>query len=310
MIRLVAAIWLVLPSLVAAQTLAFPSNASMTRDASSQLESYAFPIAPWDGDGVPLQTIEGALTQQAWRIETSSLTALQMMRPLREQLRNDRFEIVFECADAACGGFDFRFAIDVLPPPEMQIALGDFRYLTAQRGGVDGKAMLSLLVSRTPQAGFVQVTRIAPTEAEPLVPMIAQETVRPPEASTDLATQLDAVGRAVLDDLSFETGSAQLSLGEFASLKALSAYMQANPSLRIMLVGHTDASGDLAPNIALSQRRAASVLERMVTDYGVARSQLAAEGAGFLVPLANNTSEEGRRVNRRVEAVLLLSPDQ
>ena len=308
--RFLNAILFLLPGLSWAQTLEFPSNASLTTEVFSPLDNYAFPTGEWADGVVPTQLTEGALTQQAWRIETTSLTTLQMMRPLREQLRNDRFQIVFECADATCGGFDFCFAVDVLPPPEMQVALDDFRFLTARKTGGSGADMVSLLVSRTAQAGYVQVTRVAPTEAQPLTPEAAVAMGQPLPSALGFIARLETTGRAVLSDLSFETGSAQLAVAEFGSLAALARYLQADNSRQIVLVGHTDASGELAPNIALSQRRAASVLERLVADYAIPRRQLTAEGVGFLVPLATNETLEGRRKNRRVEAVLRLQADQ
>ena len=81
--------------------------------------------------------------------------------------------------------------------------------------------------------------------------------------------------------------------------------MRDNPVARIALVGHTDAVGALDGNIALSKRRAASVLERMVSAHGVPRERMDAEGMGYLSPVAPNTTPEGREANRRVEVILL-----
>jgi len=69
-------------------------------------------------------------------------------------------------------------------------------------------------------------------------------------------------------------------------------------------VGHTDAEGSLDGNIALSRRRAASVLERLVTAYQVDRRQMEAQGMGYLAPIASNLTEEGREANRRVEVIV------
>ena len=74
--------------------------------------------------------------------------------------------------------------------------------------------------------------------------------------------------------------------------------------------GQADADGDLASNQALSERRARSVVERLVADYGASRAQLTADGVGYLVPIATNATPEGRTANRRVEAVVLQSGDQ
>ena len=107
-----------------------------------------------------------------------------------------------------------------------------------------------------------------------------------------------------LDDLSFATGSSDLSEGQYASLARLAAYLLANPDKTVALVGHTDSEGSIAGNIALSKRRAASVLERLVSVYDVPRRQMEAEGVGYLSPRASNLTAEGRVKNRRVEVIL------
>ena len=108
-----------------------------------------------------------------------------------------------------------------------------------------------------------------------------------------------------MSDLRFETGSSALGDGEYESLAALADYLKSDGTKRVALVGHTDAEGSLAANIAVSKRRATSVLERLVTSYGVAAAQLEAEGMGYLAPIASNQTDQGRTVNRRVEAILV-----
>ncbi|MEJ6405052.1 OmpA family protein [Yoonia sp. 2307UL14-13] len=295
-----------------AMTLNFPSNASLQREVTGDLDSYALPIGIWDKGVMPTEVVEGQMTRQAWRIGAQSLTTLQMLRPLREQLRNDRFRVIFECQTEACGGFDFRFGTKTLPPPEMQINLGDFRFLAARRIVEGGTEYVSLFVSKTAQAGFVQVTRVGPPEedAAPLVTTTAPALRG--GVTTDasgLVQKLEAVGHAVLDDLQFETGSSQLGEGPFASLDALADHLAATPDLTVALVGHTDASGSLDANIALSKRRAATVLERLVSEYGITRTRLAAEGMGYLAPIDSNATDEGRDANRRVEVIVTSIPD-
>ena len=124
------------------------------------------------------------------------------------------------------------------------------------------------------------------------------------QANGSLAQQLDVVGHAILHDLDFTIGSAELSDAAFASLAELAAYLAAYPDRSVALVGHTDSAGALDINIALSQRRARSVLDRLVTGHGVNRRQLAAEGMGYLAPIASNQTETGRDANRRVEVIV------
>jgi outer membrane protein OmpA-like peptidoglycan-associated protein len=75
----------------------------------------------------------------------------------------------------------------------------------------------------------------------------------------------------------------------------------------VVLVGHTDASGGLAANVALGAKRADAIRARLVAS-GVPTAQVSAEGAGYLAPRASNLTDEGRRLNRRVEVVLVPPP--
>lgn len=290
--------------------LRLPGNAVLTREVVTEIGHLDLPTGATVEGWLPSAPYEGQLTAQAWRIEAEFLTTLQILAPLRAQLVADGWEIVLDCATETCGGFDFRRAVEVLPPPEMFVNLGDFRWLSAVRG----EEAVALMVSRSEAAGFVQATRVGTAQdrgtlgaaADPVLSGVAREPVRTGlPAPGEFGATLEAEGRVVLSDLAFATGSAELAAGDFGSLAALAAYLADNPGRRVALVGHTDAQGALEANIALSRRRAGSVLERLAGQYGVARGQLEAEGMGYLAPVATNLSPEGREANRRVEVILL-----
>lgn len=282
-----------------------PGNADLQAEQSEPFTTHNLPTGPWADGTIPSRQIEGTLTRQAWRIEARGLTSLQIIRPLQAQLRDAGFDEIFACDTRDCGGFDFRFGIPVLAPPDMHVNLGDFRYLSATKTENGTDVSFDILVSQTVAAGFVQITRVGP--ATELATSAEAGPIRATMTNSDdttLALALQANGRAVLNDLVFETGSAQLSNGAFDALEELSIYLQDNPDLRVALVGHTDSEGSLSGNIALSKRRAGSVLERLVREYGVARSQVAAEGMGYLSPIASNLTPHGREANRRVEIIV------
>lgn len=303
MIRAILFSMLPLPAL--AVTLDMPANAALTAEETSAAESYALPIGPWSEGGLPTQTVTGAFTQQAWRIDASGLTTFQIIDPIAQQLKEAGFELLYTCEADICGGFDFRFATRVIPAPDMQVNFGDYRYLAAQRDGTAGPDVISVLASRSSLAGYMQITRVGSQPAEDLAqaeaPVLRAAT---PQLTGELAETLEAKGRFVLSDLTFETGSAQLGETSFDSLQGLADYLIANPDRVVALVGHTDSVGSLDGNIALSKRRAGSVLERLVTDYNVPRRQLDAQGMGYLAPLATNVTEDGRDANRRVEVII------
>lgn len=296
---------LIAPAAGAAPTLSLPPSAERTAGDQSAMGSYALPVGPWKDGRIETLRTEGEVTQTAWRIRDGSATTMGLLAALRDQLGREGFDVLFECDTDECGGFDFRFATPCLPEPEMHVDLGDFRFLSARRETAGAPDYVSLLVSRSSDSGYVQMTRVGAALAQPL-PIAAAE-FSPQEAAPSpdsLGDQLVARGKVVLDDLRFASGSAELGEGDYPSLGALANFLGANPDRTVALVGHTDAEGTLDANVAVSRKRAQSVMQRLVTAYGVNPAQLSADGVGFLSPLASNLTPEGRTRNRRVEAMI------
>lgn len=294
---------------VAALTLDLPASVVGEESRTELPGSYALPTAPFDGQIVPARQVEGALDQRAFQLAAPGMTTLAVLSPLRDQVLAAGYEVIFECDASACGGFDFRFGTDVMPEPDMHVDLGDFRFLSATRGD----EAVSILVSRSASSAYVQITRVTAanlpeTPVAAVVDLDEDERPRGVDDTTPRATEIEAAlntaGVAVLDDLVFASGAATLNAGDYASLAAVAAWLQANPDGTIALVGHTDASGSLAANTALSERRAEAVAEVLVETYGADESRIAAEGVGFLAPRATNQTEEGRQKNRRVEVIV------
>jgi len=303
------AFWVLGSGISAALTLEFPGPATPTANPVMARASYALPTAPWANGALPVEVIDGMVERAAWQIDAPKLSSLDLMQPLRTQLVAMGFEPIFECETMGCGGFDFRFATEVLPEPRMHVDIGDFRFLSAARTGTDGRDVVGLMVSRSASKGFVQLTRaVADTgpalfaatnkASAGLDPFVA------PVVETGAMSQLLTSGAVVLEGLDFGTGAADLTEGRYPSLAALAEWLQQNPDKTVALVGHTDASGGLDGNIVISKRRAASVRVRLIEVYAIPPTQIEAQGVGYLSPIASNLTEEGRQKNRRVEAIL------
>ena len=108
----------------------------------------------------------------------------------------------------------------------------------------------------------------------------------------------------VLKNIYFTSGSAELSPVSDAELKVLAAMFFANPDIRVRINGHTDDVGSDEDNIQLSVMRANSVMERLI-ELGVSAKSLSAKGFGESVPIGDNTTEAGRKSNRRIEFEIL-----
>lgn len=291
--------------------LTLPDGAVLTREIREDPGSYVAPVGPFADGVLPGTEIEGAILSQAWRVEAPGKTSLQILEPLREQIAAAGYEVVFECQGQSCGGFDFRFNIRVMSAPDLFVDLFDYRFLTARRAeGQTAPDYVTVLVSRPTHDGYIQIIRALPEGAGstgtigPGKPTVTKAKPSP-EPLDDVAEALMEQGHVILGDLEFESGSASLGTGPYATLESLAAFLRADGSRRVALVGHTDTVGGLDANIALSRRRATSVMERLAGEYGIPRAQLEAEGMGYLAPVAPNRTQEGREANRRVEAVLL-----
>ena len=293
---------LLLAAPAGASGLAPPPGAEGVSATETPLATHAVATAPFDGTAVPTETAEGRVTRKVWRIPATDLTTLQVLAPLRDELTAGDWSPLLDCDAVRCGGFDFRAAIDVLPAPEMFVSLTDYRYLSAARG--DARA--DIVASRSGDAIYVQVTTVGVEEAPPTPTGPVRVASDIPADGIDAA--LRETGRAVLPDLAFPTGASDLPPGDYPSLAALADILADRPGLTLALVGHTDATGGMAPNLALSQRRAESARRTMIDAYGADPARVEARGIAYLAPLRPNATPEDRARNRRVEAVVSSTP--
>ncbi|PKP44697.1 MAG: hypothetical protein CVT95_10855, partial [Bacteroidetes bacterium HGW-Bacteroidetes-12] len=106
-----------------------------------------------------------------------------------------------------------------------------------------------------------------------------------------------------LNNIFFEFGKATLKEESFPELDRLVKLLTDNPSITIEINGHTDDVGADADNLKLSQDRAAAVVTYL-TSKKIGGSRLSSNGFGETKPIADNKTEEGRQLNRRVEFVV------
>ena len=106
------------------------------------------------------------------------------------------------------------------------------------------------------------------------------------------------------ESVAFNSGSANLKEESFESLNQVVELLKSNPELRLKLSGYTDNSGNAQSNLALSKQRAAAVKAYLVSQ-DVAADRLEAEGYGIANPRADNSTAEGRALNRRVELSII-----
>jgi OmpA-OmpF porin, OOP family len=118
-----------------------------------------------------------------------------------------------------------------------------------------------------------------------------------------IASGLNSNGSVAVYGIYFDTAKSDLKPESEPALGEISKLMKGNQVLKVFVSGHTDMVGDPAANLKLSQARAQSVINALVTKYGIAAARLTAFGNGPYAPVASNKTEEGRAKNRRVELV-------
>ncbi len=110
-------------------------------------------------------------------------------------------------------------------------------------------------------------------------------------------------------DFQFEINQDAIELEEKEKLRVVGTFLAKYPNTTAVIEGHTDNVGTTEKNMELSQRRADSVVSYLVETYPIKRARLTAVGYGEKRPIADNSTEEGKRMNRRIGAVVACATD-
>lgn len=189
-----------------------------------------------------------------------------------------------ECGNQSDGGWRSRNG--------MNLGIGsDVRYLTGTIS-FEG-AVVHVSVGVEAKNHYVQVL-----QADAMA--TGQVTVTDAAA---MAAAIDATGRIALDNIYFDFGSAVLLKESDAALAEIGQLLSDQAELQVYVVGHTDSVGLLDANLALSRARAEAVIAALESRFGVAAGRAVPAGVGPLAPVASNSTDQGRALNRRVEIV-------
>ena len=276
--------------------LELPYSARLVLSEKTGVKNISVEISAWDREkGISRLDFRGRTTTKVFQIDGTSLTLDQMLQPIITHLNDKQFSIELYCNTNVCGGFNFRKNLTVSNPPFMLVNVANYSVITA----VKNSSAISLVASKLGNTIYLQILSIGTTNNDLILQ--DQEPLK-----DNYSSKLKEDGAIVLDDLIYRSGSADLGPGPFESLSALANFLKGTPSSSIILVGHSDAIGELRKNIELSRNRAQAVVDRLIKDYGIDQSRISAQGIGFLSPKTNNSTEKSRKKNRRVEAILIM----
>ena len=216
------------------------------------------------------------------------------------------FQMLFRCQGMACGGAAFSAA--VAGDDKLFAGLeAEQRYLAARLPRPGGDLFVAVYVS-APQSDTTASTGASTAGALARIDVVNADTADPSPVSFTTAyalkTGLDEDGHMPLYDLAFDPGSSVLRLDARPAVQKIADYLQANPSVNVLIVSHT--TNDLPPDRAqaLTRQRAQQIVAALISNFGVAAGRVQAEGAGAAAPIASNATAAGRQLNERIEVVL------
>lgn len=125
----------------------------------------------------------------------------------------------------------------------------------------------------------------------------------PPMTTAAVSCQQELDALLAKTTIRFESESTAVSAESMDLLRQLVVVMRNCPKVRFKIAGHTDASGSEDFNLKLSQGRAQAVTERLI-ELGVEPGRITTIGYGESRPVADNATEAGRALNRRIEFII------
>jgi outer membrane protein OmpA-like peptidoglycan-associated protein len=265
---------------------------------------------------------EGALTTTFYRLPKDAST-LECIRAYQAALEKKGFAVLFEGGSGGTASGDSntldngygRFLAQVYETEKdygiQQYTLpgcDDFRYTAMKKPGSDGAGDVYVTIFcgavtgswKAPEKGIETGTVLARVDVLEEKPRADRMVlVKAPE----METQITSTGRVALYGILFDFNKDTVKPESDPTLEQISALLKNEPSLRVLVVGHTDSVGEFEFNRDLSTRRANAIVQALVSRFGVEKSRLFPFGCSFASPAAPNTTEEGRSKNRRVELV-------
>src|SRR5690625_925333 len=229
-------------------------------------------------------------------------SSLEVIRNYQAALQDAGFSVVFSCSQAECGGRSFNHAMS---PRNYYMGFGEYhtdqQYLLARLERPEGDVYAGIYVVLNKAGGGPDQNRsMIQLEVMELRPMEERMvTMTALEMNNDLAVD----GRVALYGILFDLDKDTMRPDSRSQLEEIATLLKDNASLKVLVVGHTDAQGDRQYNRELSLRRARSVVSSLVQEFGIDATRLTAGGVGMAAPVASYRTEEGRARNRRVELV-------
>ena len=149
---------------------------------------------------------------------------------------------------------------------------------------------------------LITITPLVHASAAPKITLDTTPTFKKGQPGVAVATPGQKWRTAVVHSIHFQTGSNR-SKDQERALYQIRRVLKFNPAAKFEIAGHTDNVGAEAANIKLSEERAKNVADGL-SQNGIDRALLTTRGAGPKEPVADQTTDEGKAQNRRVDVLL------
>lgn len=282
----------------------------------SALDEARIPTGPWDKAAGTWKTstkVEGRRTRIIY-IAPQDASSLDVIRNYQRALEGLGYQTLYQCSGFdACGQKVEQFYIDASKGEKLtdsqllkyvfsDTSVQEPRIYSARRNDAEGDSYIFVFAAY--QDNF------ADSAAGDRVAIFVEEVLAKPMQdrmvlldAEKMAQDIREQGRVALYGIQFDFDKASIRPESRPQLEEMARMLNEQPDLEVYVVGHTDNKGTLEYNMDLSKRRAGAVVQALIQSYGIMGGRLTPEGVASLAPVATNTSEEGRALNRRVELV-------
>ena len=237
--------------------------------------------------------LEGPVTRIVYRVPPGS-SALEVFRNFENRIKSAGYTTLFSGGPSEFDSYTFQYnhPVEKLQSISLSDNVGYLAAKTSPPGAPERH--LALLVSPH-SGGDGQRARLILVESEAMKDQMID--------AEKMQSSLSETGKVSLYGIYFETDSATVQPTSDPTLNEITRLLTGDPTLRLIVVGHTDNEGGYDYNMDLSRRRAAAVMAKLVDSHGIDPGRLSSAGVGYLAPAASNETDEGRALNRRVELV-------
>jgi outer membrane protein OmpA-like peptidoglycan-associated protein len=233
------------------------------------------------------ETLGGRVTRLNYQ-QPRERSLLEISRNYEKALTDAGATVLWVCEGKECG------------PAWASSAWNRFNGITAKTG--DQVRYFAAKLTAGGRVAYAAVTVGRDKHQVDIVELAAMETGLVRVTADAIAKGLRESGQVVLDGIFFDTDKATIKAESQPALEEIAKFLKTQEGA-FFVVGHTDTTGALDHNMALSRARAAAVVDALRRDHGIAAGRLDPHGVGPLAPAAANEGDPGRARNRRVALV-------